>query len=135
MHAGAEVPITYTLSYMPPEVAAAVYRGDTTIRSDAAADVWALGVMAYELLTRTTLFPSLVTTTAPAWKQLLGQAPLPWEPGSERDNELGQLRALKRGVLACLEREPKDRPSSESVLSTWASIFDAQTQTRVRVVQ
>ena len=117
---------------MPPELAAAVSK---TMRSDSAADVWALGVMAYEILTGTTLFPPAASQDA-AWKQLLGQAPLPWEPGCEGAAEkLGQLRALKRGVLACLASNPKDRPSSERVLTTWTHIFDSRTQTRTEFAQ
>lgn len=136
VHAGMEVPITYTLAYMPPEVAIAVKRGDRTIRSDPAADVWALGVIAYELLTGTALLPPLVAPQNDAWRQLLGKALLPWEAGSEGATErLSQLRALKRGVLACLERDPKDRPTSDSVLTTWTHIFDTQTRTRTEVLQ
>ena len=131
MHAGMNVPITYTLAYMPPEVAVAVELGDRNIVAEAAADVWALGVMAYELLTQTTLFPPLAGDGDEAWNKLLGKAPLPWEkdaPGAAERQ--AQLRALKRGVLACLHRDPSQRPSCDSVLSTWTNIFDTHSKTR-----
>jgi serine/threonine protein kinase len=130
VHAGTEVPITYTLAYAPPEVAVEIDRGDRTIVADAAADVWALGVMAYELHTATPVIPRLGGEDD-SWGKLLGRAALPWEQGAPGATERqAQLRAMKRGVLACLQRNPHDRPSSDSVLGAWSNIFD--THSRVR---
>ena len=58
--AGVAAPLSYTLVYSPPEVAAAVSTGAKSIVADAAMDAWAMGVVAYELLTRQSAF-SLLT--------------------------------------------------------------------------
>ena len=66
-----------------------------------------------------------------AWGKLLGKAALPWGLGAPGAGERqAQLRALKRGVLACLNRDPSQRPSCDSVLSTWTNIFDTHSKTR-----
>lgn len=58
--AGMEAPLSYTLVYSAPEVAAAAAAGAKTIVAQPAMDAWALGIVAYELLTRQSAF-SLLT--------------------------------------------------------------------------
>ena len=53
---GQAVPPAYTLSYAPPEVLVAAEAGHGGIVADASQDVWALGVVAFELLTGTKAF-------------------------------------------------------------------------------
>ena len=48
---GASAPLAYTATYAAPEVVAAADAGVKTIVADPAVDAWALGVVAYELLT------------------------------------------------------------------------------------
>lgn len=48
---GALAPVAFTLTYSPPEVLTALERQGTSVEASAAMDVWALGVMAFELLT------------------------------------------------------------------------------------
>ena len=50
---GVEAPMSYSLAYAAPETIEAAERKDRTVVADPAVDVWALGVMAYELFTRT----------------------------------------------------------------------------------
>jgi hypothetical protein len=56
-HAGEQVGLTYSLLYAAPEVIAAVEAGRAHFVGSPAADVWALGVIAYELLTQSRALP------------------------------------------------------------------------------
>ena len=53
---GEVAPLAYTLAYAPPEVAKAVDAGARTIEVAPAIDAWALGVVAFELLTGQSAF-------------------------------------------------------------------------------
>ena len=55
-HAWKTAPLAYTLVYSPPEVAEAVDAGARTIGVTPAMDAWALGVVAFELLTGQSAF-------------------------------------------------------------------------------
>ena len=130
MHAGDNVPLTFSPMYAPPEVAEAAESGDRTIVADAAADMWALGVMAFELLTDQPVFHPISATRELIWAQLCGREALPWEDGAVGQREkLKQLHVLKRAVLQCLQRKAHDRPTADKVLLHWRSLFEAATTT------
>jgi serine/threonine protein kinase len=90
-----------TPAYMAPEAA----RGVRSL--DAAADVFAIGVLAYEVLTGRAPFPTLPVLLARAGR------PLP-PPASIEDAAVG-ARACA-AILACLAEDPRNRPSARSVL-------------------
>eukprot|EP00892_Ulva_mutabilis_P008436 jgi/Ulvmu1/5965/UM026_0088.1 len=125
---GATVPLAFSPAYAPPEAAVAEERGDSTIMADPAADVWALGVMAFELLTSEPLYTPMVATRASIWAQLCGREALPWEAGApQQAAKLSQLHGLRRGVLLCLQRDPAARPSAQEVLVQWRDLFNSRT--------
>jgi serine/threonine protein kinase len=56
-----EAPLSYTLTHAAPEVIKAWKAGAQTCMSNTAIDAWALGVMAYELLTGKPAFDVFLT--------------------------------------------------------------------------
>lgn len=56
MHAGTKAKISYSLGYTAPEVILAVEAGQRNMEASAALDIWAVGVVAFELLTRRRAF-------------------------------------------------------------------------------
>eukprot|EP00892_Ulva_mutabilis_P004133 jgi/Ulvmu1/2091/UM124_0006.1 len=73
---------------------------DRTIAAEETADMWALGLIAFELLTSEMVFPPLLCTRETIWAKLCGREVLPWEDGApEQKQKLAQLRGLKRAIL------------------------------------
>lgn len=61
--------LSFSLQYAPPEAVRAYVDGHKTIDSSPAADIWAFGVVAFELLTARRTFPPR-TPAAEVWIQL-----------------------------------------------------------------
>lgn len=49
--AGVQAPLSFTLGYAAPEVAIALTAGMEVVQAEPAMDAWAIGVIAFELLT------------------------------------------------------------------------------------
>ncbi len=77
---------------------------------DGRADIYALGCVAFGMLTGRLVFES-----TNAVELLLQHAKTPPEPPS-RFTELSIPKSLDQLVLACLEKEPDDRPNSADEL-------------------
>lgn len=120
--------LSFSLKYAAPEVVHALEAGEKAIRVEPAVDVWAIGVIAFELLTGERAFPS--HTGARDGDQavqdaIAGRALLPWEGASAAARErLDKLRGLRRTVLRCLDRDASKRPSAASLLNSWDHAFD-----------
>jgi serine/threonine protein kinase len=123
--AGKDADLSLTLSYGAPEVMASYEARQRTHVATAAADVWALGVIAFELLTGEPVFPAMATQSEIS-SAILGRAEMPWE-GPRRSELLRRLRVFKANVLECLERDPEKRPPIESVVRGWESHLHATT--------
>ena len=120
--AGEPAPLAYSLQYAAPEVIAAADRGEHGVIASAAVDVWALGVIAFELLTSTRAFaPSGGRIHA----RLLGTLPLAWEDEAVAGPLLAKLKGLRRSVLQCLARDPAARPTTREVLGAWNGLFES----------
>lgn len=121
--------MTYTnrLRYCAPELLAdpaqpLVHQPPVAVSG--AADIWAVGVIAFELLTNERVFAS-DTTDAEIVAALRGNA-LPWEAGVPGQEErCSKLRGLRRAVLACLSRDVYSRPNATALLSSWEYMFDS----------
>jgi serine/threonine-protein kinase len=97
--------MTGTPSYMAPEMALA--RPD----ADGRADLYALGCVAYWLLTGTQVFEA--DTAMATLLKHVHEPPVP--PSHRTQNPIPA--ALESVVLACLAKEPAGRPASADVLS------------------
>jgi serine/threonine protein kinase len=130
MHADSVAPLPNNMTSLPytaPEIIQNVQytsgAGASAVATGAA-DVWALGVIAFELLTGERVFPEGTTPDA-IRAALIGTAPLPWCEGVEGGEEQRQrLRGLRRIVMPCLERSPSKRPTAEQLLQSWWHVFD-----------
>jgi serine/threonine protein kinase len=113
-----------SLAYSPPEVVHLVQNGDSKMTAEKAVDMWALGVIAFELLTKTRVFPSS-TSQDQAMRILCGLEPLPWEEGAEgAEEKLQMLKGLKNPVLKCLARDPEARPTADGVQRLLGDLFE-----------
>jgi serine/threonine protein kinase len=149
MHAGSSVPLPEDpacVPYIPPEAiiktpASAASSGvSVSAVATAEADIWALGVLAFELLTHTRAFSSVEgeereTALKRVYAALAGNVPLPRELSSstkkdddafafefEMWREAVELPGVKSFVLQCLNRNPTDRPTAGRLLSAWEDV-------------
>lgn len=112
-HAGERAKIVHNLSYAAPETILAAEAANRSVVVDAAVDVWALGVIALELVAGELMFPELAAISGlvdavdadaeqsglAACNSISGREKLPWEgAGAEVRRKTDQLRSLKRTV-------------------------------------
>lgn len=133
MHPGTTASLQFSPKYSSPEVLRAYYNKEVSIKVDAAFDIWALGIVMFELLTGHLAFPTrgLPSETADnAVRQaMLGQAPLPWEALSEvARKRLDAAQGLKAAVLQCLKREARLRPTAAELRESWMQMLTAYMQ-------
>eukprot|EP00892_Ulva_mutabilis_P001194 jgi/Ulvmu1/11075/UM007_0257.1 len=119
--------ISFSLYYAPPEVIRAFKAGEDQIVAEESADVWALGVIAWELFTKRKFYGP-----APDFKWvvrvLMGEEPLPSELPllPEVREKLGNSR-FRNVFLSMLARDPAARPSVSQLLTAWNSVFSQTT--------
>ena len=105
----------------------AVTSGKQSVQASAAPDVWALGCIAWELLTGTPVFTPDATPSS--MQEAFDSGTLPWQQPASREALVPRLRMLERTVLACLQTEPNKRPTSREVLGAWNGLFETLTGT------
>eukprot|EP00892_Ulva_mutabilis_P004445 jgi/Ulvmu1/2372/UM130_0003.1 len=119
--AGEAAPLSFTLTYAPPEVADAYSAGTHQIRSTAALDSWSIGVVAFDLLTAAPAFNMLSDGRAKVVQRLQGKLPLPWE-GSLTADIQARLGVFKKPVLQLLQRDPAQRSTMRKFHDTCAAL-------------
>lgn len=114
--------------YAAPEVVAEMGREPQAAPVLAAPDVWAVGCIAWELLTGAPVF---APGTSVQDVQAAFSAPesLPWQRRDTRETHVPRLRILQRSVLACLQLDPAARPASRELLGAWNGMFESLTGT------
>jgi serine/threonine protein kinase len=123
--AGEVVSLSFSPGYAAPEVIQAYQAGQRSMPAHPAADIWALGVIAFEMLTKERAFGACASAED-MLRRSVSAEPLPWEdPSPEAQSMLRELRGLKRAILQCLDRDPVKRPTSEALLHSWNHMFDS----------
>jgi serine/threonine protein kinase len=97
-----ESPLQFSIMYAAPETIRHYEAGATTVTADPAVDMWALGVIAFELLTGEPIFKPGDTQDS-AMDKLSGRGMLPWEdPADVRyHSAIAHGRLRSEGVVAC----------------------------------
>ncbi|KAK9818214.1 hypothetical protein WJX72_008948 [[Myrmecia] bisecta] len=120
-HAGDSVPLRLSLRTAPPEVLAAAAQSATELVADSAADMWALGLIIFELFAGEPLFGStddliaMQHTDEDVVGMLLGLQPLPWESQPAFFAAIPHA-GMRRLVQSLLRRGPEERPDIKQVL-------------------
>eukprot|EP00892_Ulva_mutabilis_P010359 jgi/Ulvmu1/7696/UM038_0128.1 len=110
---GEVAPLTFTLTYAPPEAVSAAMAGGKGIESTRALDAWSLGVMAFELMTGAPAFRLLTDGRCRVIAMLRGDLPLPWE-GELPPAVLRKLGTVRAPIMQLLQRDPARRASMRS---------------------
>lgn len=117
-----------TLLYSPPEAVLAKKENAAAFEVSEAADMWALGLISFVLLTNRK--PFVFMTAEEIQDRLCGNVPLLWEEeGDHVQQILKPLGALRGTVLACLHRDPSQRPRAADLRRTWKRIIANNTTT------
>ena len=110
---------------------AAWQRGQRIVGVSAAVDVWAFGVIGYELLARELWCAGLSQEQMVAAISTEGQ--LPWEAATKQE-QAALRKALRRKlqrlapiVLSCLARLPDERPKAAELVTSLDSLFHTMT--------
>lgn len=120
------VPLEVSTRWTSPEFQQARDRKAETVAADTSTDIWAFGIMGYELLTGKPAFPPGLPRGT-IRRMLLGKAPLPWEDHANSSELTEQLEdnEMKGIVLSCLARKPSIRPHSAALAATFSKIMAA----------
>lgn len=98
--AGSKVPVSFTLKYAAPETVQAFTRGREAVVADTAVDMFAFGIMCFELLTRRPYYPKECSGQE-VGEMLSGSRRLPHESMDDATaRRLGVLRSCAP-PLAC----------------------------------
>jgi serine/threonine protein kinase len=116
--------LTYSLAYSAPETLRALNDGQEMVVAHTALDMWAVGVIAYELLVGHSAFPTGEWMKWDIHAAAAGKRAYPWESEIGTFKNIPELRALKTAVFKCLAREAGERPSSAEFLSLLNGLFD-----------
>ena len=94
-----------------------------TVIATTAVDMWAVGVIAYELMTGYPAFPEVDWTGEDIESAALGTLPYPWEGEVGTFVEIPSQLVLWRAVQGCLARSPQKRPSAATLLGQLNSLL------------
>lgn len=95
-----------------------------------AADIWAFGMVAYELLTQERVFTQASSESdvrKAAFRAPSAGGGYPWESDALSNSERNmQMKGMKQIVLQCLDRDPDNRPSAHDLTAHMESLLSMQ---------
>ena len=115
---GEEKSLSFSLQFAAPEIAAAIVEKKRTVVVSSAVDVWALGIMAWTLLTGKAPY----ARGTDIMTKLLGTHTFPWEETLDGET-LYKLGILAPSVMSMLHRDPDTRATIDELLDTWSMLF------------
>ena len=110
--------LSYTPKFAPPELGQIIMKGQSHFVVSGAVDVWALGIMAWTLLTGSLPY----VCGDELMPKLLGQQLFPWEEKMDAKTNF-KLGLLKPAVLSMLNRDPEKRATIHEVHTEWNSLL------------
>ena len=115
---GTVQPLSFSLQYAPPELAWAIATKQKSATVSGAGDVWALGIMAWTLLTGISPY----TQGVEIMPKLLGEQAFPWERPLNNETRY-KIGILAPSVRSMLNRDPKMRATTDELLAAWTTLF------------
>jgi serine/threonine protein kinase len=122
--AGCATVLTPGIIYRPPEMLLPVECRRSAAIVLPSSDIWAFGVIAYELITGSPAFPSGSSRSDIA-DQISGRRPLPWEAegAGERVGRCDALGDMGSVMFACVHRCADKRPTAADVVSRISEVL------------
>ncbi|KAL0024177.1 hypothetical protein WJX77_004480 [Trebouxia sp. C0004] len=115
--AGSTCQVRYSLRYAAPEVVAAAVAGpQATMAPSPAADMWALGVLGYEMMTGQPLFGTQYSNSD-VIAMLLGYRKLPFEANLSCWNAIPEANA-RFLIQSLLRPKPQERATASALLAS-----------------
>lgn len=111
--------------YAAPEVMRAL-SDEEPVEVAAAHDVWALGVVTYEVIIARPAFPRRFQASL-LHRCATGAAEYPWEAPPEQQEPLWRRSRLRELVAQCLCRDPAGRPSARDIVDSIVRMSSATT--------
>ena len=108
------------MGYSPPEAVTMQLEGVRTWTTQFSIDMWSFGVIAFELLTGTSVLPHGQTLVTESAKTARG-APFPWEDTTAPmyPSMMRKLGFMHDSLLLMLKRNPLERPLLREVITMW----------------
>ena len=110
--------IAFSLQFAPPETAQRIMEKKRSAVVSGTCDVWALGIMAWTLLTG----KSPYAKGSDIMPKLLGTQNFPWEDPLDVQTRF-RLGILAPTVRSMLLRDPEQRVTIDALLASWQALF------------
>jgi len=108
--------------YSPPEVVEADHDGVRRFKVDSAVDIWAIGVIACELITGKRAFVHQQDAAPEGLSDASPPAPRTWNLSAAVKDSLSETPGLADIIEQCLRVDPHMRPSAKELRAAWKEV-------------